>query len=79
VSPEQIEAMKEIYFNAADAANKIGPLLIEETGGDVPITTTATAILLAGFCIQANISLHDSVDLLMSSYKQALEFQKDES
>lgn len=79
MTPEQKEAMMEIYFSAVEAANKIGPFLIEETEGDVPITTTAAAILLAGFCIQAKISMHDAVDILMSAYKQALLLQEDES
>ena len=77
MTPEQTEAMKEIYFNAIDAVNTVGPLLVAETRGDIPITTTAAAILLAGFCIQANISMHDAVDLLMSAYKQGLEYEKD--
>jgi hypothetical protein len=77
VTPEETEAMKEIYFNAVDVANTVGPLLIEQTQGDVPISTAAAAVLLAGFCIQAKISLHDAVDLLMSAYKQAVEFEKD--
>lgn len=77
MTPEETDAMKEIYFNAIDVANTIGPLLIAETQGDVPISTTAAAVLLAGFCIQANVSMHDAVDLLMSAYKQALEFEKD--
>jgi hypothetical protein len=77
VTPEETDAMKEIYFNAIDVVNTVGPLLVAETRGDIPITTTAAAILLAGFCIQANVSMHDAVDLLMSAYKQALEFEKD--
>ena len=77
MTPEESDAMKEIYFNAVDVANTVGPLLIEQTRGDVPISTTAAAVLLAGFCIQAKISLHDAVDLLMSAYKQAMEFEKD--
>ena len=78
MTPEEMEQIKDIYFKSIDVANKIGPLLIEETDGDIPVTTTTTAILLAGFCIDAGISMHDSVDLLISSYKQALEFKEDE-
>lgn len=72
MSPKEKTNM-QIFDDAIDAANKIGPRTIEETRGDIQVTTTASAFIYAGFCTQAGISLHDSIDLLMSSYKYLTE------
>lgn len=77
MSPEE-KIMLDIYHDSIDVANKFGPLIIEETDGFIPVTTTATALMLANFCIRSEISLHDAVDLLMSSYKQTLALQEEE-
>lgn len=73
MTPEERQESIEIFEGAVLVANKFGPLLIQETEGDTPITTTAVAILLAGFCRQAEMSMHDTVALVMSAYKQTVE------
>ena len=78
MTPEERKEALDIFSSAVLVANKFGPLIIEETDGYTPVTTTTAAILLAGFCNQAGMSLHDTVDLLMSAYKSATELTQGE-
>lgn len=77
MTPEEKEAL-EVFSNAAAVANKFGPMIIKETDGDIQVTITAASLLMAGFCVQADISMHSSIEALMASYKEAKE-QKEEN
>lgn len=77
MTPEE-KLMSHIYEESIRVANKIGPLIVEETQGRIPVIATSTAFLFANFCIKANISLHDSIDLLMSTYKETLALMEEE-
>ena len=79
MTPEEKNELVEVANAAITVANKFGPLVIEETDGDIPTTLSAAALLLAGFCVQANMPMHDSVGLFMSAYKQAKEDSEDAS
>jgi len=79
VTPEEREEALEVFNSAIAVANKFGPLIIQETDGHIPVTTAAASLLMAGFCIQAEISMHNAVDMLMSAYKQAEAYERDKS
>lgn len=72
MTPEE-ESDLHTFENAVDVANKIGPRMIEETGGHIQTTTTSAAFIYATFCIQAGVSMHESINLLMSTYKYLTE------
>ena len=73
MTPEEKKEALEIFFSASAVANKFGPMIIEETDGDIRVTVSAASLLMAGFCVQADLSLHSAVEILMASYKEAKE------
>lgn len=79
VTPEERESAIEVFYESVALANRIGPTIVDEAENFTPVVTTTAAILLSHFCIIANISMYDAVDILMSAYKNISENHKDES
>lgn len=77
MTPEE-KIMMNIYDESIRVANKIGPLIVEETQGRIPVIATSAAFILSNFCIKANISLHDCIDLLMSTYKETISLMEED-
>ena len=79
MTPEEREYAEEIFDKAVVISNHIGPQIVDRANGSAPIVTTTAAVLLSHFCIISGISMYDSVDMLMSAYKNMLQAHKDES
>jgi hypothetical protein len=73
VKPEEREIAVAVLNRAVKVANKFGPQMIAETDGDIPVTTMAVSLMMGGFCVNAGMSMYESVDILMAAYKQAKE------
>ena len=79
MTPEEKVLATKTLNQAIGVANKFGPLIIQETDGDIPVTTMASSLLMAGFCVKADVPMFDAVNLLMSAYKQAKEDSEERS
>lgn len=73
MTPEEREISISVLNESIKIANKYGPQIIVDTEGSIPVSTTAAALLLAGFCVNGDVPMYDAVDMLMSAYKQAKE------
>lgn len=79
MTPEEKEFSNAVLNDAIKVANKYGPQIIVETDGGIPVCTTAAALILAGFCVNGQVSMYDAVNMLMSAYKQAKEDSEERS
>jgi hypothetical protein len=79
VTPEQRKYAIEVFDKSVAIANDVGPIVVDKANDSTAIATTTAAILLCNFCITSRISMYDAVDILMSTYKNILEINKDES
>lgn len=77
MTPEEKEYAEGIFDKAVVISNDVGPRIVEQANGSAPIVTTTAAVLLSHFCIISGVSMYDSVDMLMSAYKNMLEAHKD--
>ena len=75
---EECEEGYQVWEKAVELSNVYGPLIIEEVDGMANTATTTAAVLLSSFCVSANISMHEAVDLLMTSYKEVLRLRNEE-
>jgi len=73
VTPNEKKIATNVLNSAITVANKYGPKIIVETGGSIPVSTMAAALLMAGFCVNGGVSMFDAVNILMSAYKNAEE------
>ncbi len=79
VTSEEREIVTAVLNDAIKVANKHGPQIIVETDGSIPVSTMAAALILAGFCVNGQVSMYDAVNMLMSAYKQAKEDSEERS
>jgi hypothetical protein len=73
VTPKEKQIATNVLNGAVTVANKYGPKIIAETGGSIPVSTMAAALLMAGFCVNGGVSMFDAVNILMSAHKNAEE------
>jgi hypothetical protein len=73
VTPQEKELASRIVNAGVKVANKFGPQMIIETQGNIPITTMASALMMANYCVKAGMPMFDAINLLVTAYKQAKE------
>jgi hypothetical protein len=73
---EQEKAM-EILNRSVRIANKFGPLIVEEADQIGGTAATAAAIMLSSYCAAMDMTMHDTVGLLMSVHKQTMAMERD--
>lgn len=73
MTPEERSAAVDIYNRSIEVANKFGPEIVNETNGDIRTTTTSTALMFTTACIMSKLSMHESINLIMTVYKVTLD------
>ena len=73
MTPEEKSEAIDIYNRSVEVCNKFGPEIVKETNGDIRTTTTSTAFMFATACIMSNLSMHESINLLITVYKETLD------
>ena len=70
VTPEEKEETLTILKRAAIVAQKNGPPLFKDADNSCSVSASAAAIILCTVCVSNGASMHDTIDLVMSIYKQ---------
>ena len=77
MTDEERERAMHALNHSIRIANKFGPLIIDDAGQMGGTAATAAAILLSTFCAEMDMSLHDTVGLLMTIHKQTMALERE--
>jgi hypothetical protein len=72
------EEIDDMWEMSVELSNIYGPQIVEKVDGRGLHAATTAAILLSSFCISCNISMHSTVDILMSAYKGVLNLRNED-
>ena len=78
VTPEEREVALDILARSVQIANKYGPLILEESDNFGGVAITSSAIIMVQYCSRMGMSLHDTVDYLMTVHKQTMALEREE-
>jgi hypothetical protein len=73
---ERKEGM-EILYRSVHIANKFGPLILKDADNSGGTAATSAAILMSSYCAAMGMTLHDTMELLMSVHKQTMAFERE--
>jgi hypothetical protein len=73
---ERKEGM-EILSRSVHIANKFGPLILKDADNSGGTAATSAAILMSSYCAAMGMTLHDTMELLMSVHKQTMAFERE--
>jgi hypothetical protein len=73
---ERKEGM-EILNRSVHIANKFGPLILDDADKSGGTAATASAILMSSYCAAMGMTLHDTLELLMSVHKQTMALERE--
>ena len=73
---ERKEGM-EILYRSVHIANKFGPLILDDADNIGGTAATSAAILMSSYCAAMGMTLHDTMELLMSVHKQTMAMERE--
>jgi len=68
----------EILNHSIRIANKFGPLILDDADNSGGTAATAAAIMMSSICSAMGMTLHDTMDLLMSVHKQTMDLEREQ-
>lgn len=77
MTPEERERSNEILVDAVRIANKFGPVILDDADNIGGTAATSVAIMFSQYCAAMDMSMHDTVGLLMAVHKQTMALERD--
>ena len=66
-----------ILIRAIQISNKFGPLILKDADNSGGTAATSAAILMSSYCAAMGMTLHDTMELLMSVHKQTMAMERE--
>ena len=67
----------EILYRSVHIANDYGPLILRDAENSGGTAATSAAILMSSYCAAMGMTLHDTMELLMSVHKQTMAMERE--
>jgi len=77
MTEEERKEAGEILYRSVHIANKFGPLILKDADNSGGTAATSAAILMSSYCAAMGMTLHDTMELLMSVHKQTMAFERE--
>ena len=76
MTPEETRKAKQVLFDGAELANKIGPMLLDEAGGKGMTAVVSSAIIFSTLASSMNMTLHEAMEFFMTIHKQTIALER---
>ena len=77
MTDDERKEAEEILCRSVHIANKFGPLILDDADNIGGTAATSAAILMSSYCAAMGMTLHDTMELLMSVHKQTMAFERE--